>query len=161
MVLSHFCINQEKRIQLISPSWNTCFLKQCIDFPPSPGDLFTCRMHVFKYYFIKTLDFMPNLNRFTTALVQSSRESRWGGLFTINCWSKSLQAQYIRETGWIKGNIYIKYLWRGNWRVKSTYSKTRPSAELLNLQPDFSTSSHKVGLLPWEISLVSGGQGKE
>lgn len=94
------------------------------------------------------LVFMPTLHWYTTAAVQSSNESRWGGLFTIRCWTKYLQAQYIRETGWIKGRIYIKYLWRGNQRVKSIYNKTRRLVNLLNPWPDFATCSYGVALMP-------------
>lgn len=161
LVLSHFCINQERSILLISLSWNTCLLRQCMDFPSSPVALFTCRMWVFKSYFIQTLVFMPTLHGFTTAIVQSSRASRCGGLFTVKCWSKCLQTQYIKETGWIKGRIYTKYLWRGNWRTKSTHNKTRHLVDLLNLWPDFATCSYKVALMPLEISLVSAGQRRE
>lgn len=112
-------------VLLISPCCNTCSLKQCTDFPPSPTGLCISRMWVFKYYFIKTPVFLSTFHQFTTAVVWSSSESCWGGPFTSKSCSNCLQAQYMREIGWIKGRIYIKYLCKSNRRVKCRYNKVR------------------------------------
>lgn len=98
---------------------------QCTDFPPSPTGLCISRMWVFKYYFIKTPVFLSTFHQFTTAVVWSSSESRWGGPFTIKSCSNCLQAQYMEGIGWIKGRIYIKYLCKSNRRVKRRYNKMR------------------------------------
>lgn len=113
-------------VLLISPCCNTwVHSKQRTDFPPSPTGLCISRMWVFKYYFIKTPVFLSTFHQFTTAVVWSSSESRWGGPFTIKSCSNCLQARYMREIGWIKGRIYIKYLCRSNRRVKCRYNKVR------------------------------------